>query len=122
MVTMRPTFDRVMRPASLSTSRLLHHRRQLDRKRLREVADRGRVLTFQPGQDRTSRRICERGECAVELLIIVYHMAKCWDGRIGCQSGGRLAAARPMAMTALPATGVSSHGGSTDIRHAIELP
>src|SRR5471032_3057298 len=64
---------------------MLHHGRQLDRKRLRELADRRTVLTLEPFEYRAPRRIDERREGAIEALVMVHHRGKHRPCRSACQ-------------------------------------
>ena len=53
---------------------MLHHRREFDRERPRQLAHRSAVLALEPGEDRTSRRVDKRRESAVKRLMIVHHL------------------------------------------------
>src|SRR5262249_50763622 len=56
---------------------MFHDRRQRHRKRLGKFADRKTVLFTQPGEQRASRGICQRGKTAIEVwFLIVNHLVK----------------------------------------------
>ena len=56
---------------------MFHDCRQRHRKRLGKFADRKAVLFAQPGEQRASRGVCQRGKSAIEVWFrIVNHLVK----------------------------------------------
>src|ERR1700730_430006 len=53
---------------------MLHHRRQLDRERFREFADRGAPFVFEPGKDCPPRGVDKGSKGPVESGTIVHHL------------------------------------------------
>lgn len=84
---------------------MLHHRGQRHPERLGQFADRHAVVLVEPRQQRTPRRVGERGEHAVERgafggIFILNHEVKYWAAPLrsqpaGCENFQRLAAVVP---------------------------
>ena len=77
-VTVRPAFDRVMRPASSSTSRCFITAGSLIANGFASSLTESAVLAFEPGEDRPPRRVDERRKGPVQPLLIVHHVVKYW--------------------------------------------
>ncbi len=84
---------------------MLHHRRQLDRERLGELAHRQTALVREPSEDRTPRRVGEHAEDTVEsIFAIVHHLVNCRSAAERCQATSR----RPRHRDARPSVSVPS--------------
>src|SRR5262249_58312977 len=60
---------------------MLHHRRQLDRKRPCQLAHGSLAVAFEAGEDRSPRWVDERRKGSIKpLLLILHHMVNCLRG------------------------------------------